>query len=85
MALLGVVENVKRRRWRSARYAVNGGWKRVTEVALEQKEVVVDAGEDLTGWENVVLDGVSLPGARGCVEVCGIGIGFWEKTCLCST
>ena len=37
--------------------------------ALEQKEVMVDAGEDLAGWENVVLDGVSLLGARGCVEV----------------
>ena len=52
---------------------------------MEQKEVMVDAGEDLAGWENVVLDAVSLPGARGCVEVCGIGIGFWEKTCLCFT
>ena len=26
MALQGVVENVKRRRWRSARYAVNRRW-----------------------------------------------------------
>ena len=47
--------------------------------ALEQKEVMVDAGEDLAGWENVVLDGVSLPGARGCVGGVALGLDSGRK------
>ena len=80
-ALKGVMENVKGKRWKAAEYAMSRRWYEGGEETLwrEVAEVVVGGGvekiqlaseEDLTGWENVLLAGLALPGASG-------GLGMW--------
>ena len=77
MALQGVVENVQRKRWRAAKYAVARGWyeggeeglwREVAEVVGGEEKMVLGGEEDLRGWENVVMAALSLPGASGCVR-----------------
>ena len=81
-ALKGVMENVRRKRWRSARFAVRrkwfvegeeeedegSVWREVARV-VASKKMVLDNEEDLAGWENVVLAALSLPGASGWEEM----------------
>ena len=83
-ALLGVVTNVKARRWRAARYAVRRGW-RGWEDGEDGEDEDGEEGEslwckvvfpgraitwciedenDVTGWENVLLEALSLPSAN---------------------
>ena len=78
-ALKGVVENVRTKRWRSARYAVRrkwfvegeeeegSVWKGVAEAVVGEEKVVLEDGdeEDLAGWESVFLAASSLPEASG--------------------
>ena len=80
-ALLGVMKNVRTKRWVSAMYAVRrkwfvGGeeeeesvWRKVAEVVVGDGKIDVSAVEDLKGWENVILVTLSLPGVTGCLEV----------------
>ena len=85
-AMKGVVENVKGKRWRAARYAVNrawfadgeedetGLWGKVAGVVVGKKKVALETPEELTGWENVMLAVLSLEGASGWET------GGWETT-----
>ena len=81
MALLGVMENVETKRWKSARYAVGrkwfvegegedeeSVWKDVAEALVGDEKIVLENDEDLAGWENVMLAALSLPGASGCLD-----------------
>ena len=76
-ALLGVMTNVKAKRWRAARYAVGrrwfaggggeeGLWKEVADVVWGSERFVVDE-ESLAGWESVLFEALALPGASGCL------------------
>ena len=79
-ALKGVMENVRGRRWRSARYAVRRKWfvrrkedeeslwRKVAEVVEGRKKIVLEGEGELGGWEGVMMAALSLPGARGCLE-----------------
>ena len=81
-ALKGVMENVRAKRWASARYALNrrwfvDGWENEESVWRMIADVVVlgswrcvrlDDEEDVVGWENVMLAALSLPKASGCLE-----------------
>ena len=80
VALLGVMENVRAGRWRSARYAVGRGWygeeecgeegvwKVVVEGVVGRGKIDLTMEEDLKGWEDVLFSALSLPAARVCLE-----------------
>ena len=68
-ALVGVVENMRVGRWRSARYAVNRGWfagggergwQCVVGAVVGDGRIVLENEEDVAGWEDVVLAALSL-------------------------
>merc|ERR1711991_690021 len=70
-ALKGVVENVREKRWRAARFAVRRRWfvgrrekeKRVwrglAKVVVEKGKIELANEEELVGWENVMLAALS--------------------------
>ena len=75
-ALEGVMENVRGRRWRAARYAVGrrwfvdgeeeeSVWIEVAKVALFERKRRFGKEEDMVGWESVMLETLSLPLADG--------------------
>ena len=77
MALRGVVENVRERRWKAGRYALArrwfGGeeeesvWKEVVRVVAERKEMLENENE-VNKWEEIVLGTMTLAGASGYLE-----------------
>ena len=80
-ALKGVMENMEAKRWRAARYATKrrwfrregvreeSVWKEVAGVVLGKNRMDLAKAEDLEGWENVMLEALTLPGGgRGCLE-----------------
>ena len=80
LALLGVMENVRKGRWRSAQYAVKRRWfveeeeeetvwRKVALVAHKKRmKARLENESELAGWEDVMLAALSLPGASGCLE-----------------
>ena len=80
-ALIGVVENVRGKRWRSALYAVRrkwfvegkeeeeSVWREVAKAAVGRERTKLENDGDLVGWENVMLATLSLPGASGWAEM----------------
>ena len=85
MALVGVMENVWEKRWKSARYAVNRGWFEggSGEVWRGVMEAVVVGGgrlmfdeseQEIGEWENVMVSSLALEG------VCATQ---WREPWLC--
>ena len=76
-ALNGVLPNVKAHNWKAALYAITrkwfaaddkgeeGVWQEVAETVVGYGKTDLDADDDLTGWENVMVAALSLPEARG--------------------
>ena len=91
-ALKGVVENAQAKNWVSARYAVTrqwcgeagveGVWRELVEAVFLTSKVVLESANDLEGWENVLLDALSLPGARGYLEMWNYGRNGYFVTSL---
>ena len=81
MALRGVVENVRERRWKAAMYAVKrrwfggeeggeeGVWRGVVGLVADlefgKAKVELENEDEVKGWEKVVLGALSLPQAQG--------------------
>ena len=78
-ALSGVMENVRAKRWNSARYAVGrrwlrgedgeeeSVWKRVAEAVVGWRKIELEDEE--SGWDDVMLAALSLPdAASGCMD-----------------
>ena len=93
-ALEGVVGNVKRRRWKAAKYALNRGWyegdgeglwKDVARfgagLGAGRERYKVESKDGLRGWEDVVLTALCLPGASGWEGLWEYGI-YRPKTSL---
>ena len=93
-ALEGVVGNVKRRRWKAAKYALNRGWYEGDGEGLWEdvarfgaglgagrERYKVESKDGLRGWEDVVLTALCLPGASGWEGLWEYGI-YRPKTSL---
>ena len=84
-ALLGVEKNARRRRWRSARYAVRRRWWGEGEAVGTVWKVVAECGvmgmdgrrmgaEEVERWEALMMACLSVPNPRG------VGEGWWGES-----
>ena len=94
-ALNGVLPNVKAQRWKAAQYAAHRGWfvddredgegvwKEVAKAVVGHEKIDLDADDNLTGWEDVMITSLSLPAARGWRESWKyMDCGCWFKTSI---